>query len=126
MSVATAPELHAEDTDLLDAYSRAVVGVVDRAGPAVVSLEVAGKGRRGGAGSGFVVTPDGYVMTNSHVVSGVTKIRVRTSIGEIAEAQVMGDDPATDLAVVRVDAAALAPSQQPVTYLSIDGSLTPR
>ncbi|CAN5777025.1 trypsin-like peptidase domain-containing protein [soil metagenome] len=123
MSVATAPNL--DDTDLLDAYSRAVVGVVDRAGPAVVSLQIGGT-RSGGAGSGFVVTPDGYVMTNSHVASGAKKIRVRTSVGEIAEAQVMGDDPATDLALVRVDAAALATSQQPVSYLSIDGSLTPR
>lgn len=56
-----------DDGELLDAYSRAVVGVVDRAGPAVISIEVGGQ-RGSGAGSGFVVTPDGYAMTNSHVV----------------------------------------------------------
>jgi S1-C subfamily serine protease len=113
-----------DDADLLDAYSRAVVGVVERAGAAVVSIAIGGRG--GGAGSGFVVTPDGYVMTNSHVVSGARNIKVRTSAGEIAEAQITGDDPATDLAVIQVDAAALAPSQQPVPYLAIDGALSPR
>ena len=115
------------DAELLDAYSRAVVGVVDRAGAAVVSLEV-GKSRfGGGAGSGFVVTPDGYVMTNSHVVSGAKTIRVRAPSGETADGQVMGDDPATDLAVVRVDPAALAPAASaPLAYLPIDGAITPR
>ena len=112
----------ADDRDLLDAYSRAVVGVVDRAGPAVISLAIGGRG--GGAGSGFVVTPDGYAMTNSHVVSGARKIRVRTPAGETAEAQVVGDDPATDLAVIRIDTAALSPA--PVAYLPVDGRLTPR
>ena len=110
-----------DDADLLDAYSRAVIGVVERAGPATVSLEVG----RGGAGSGFIVTPDGYVMTNSHVVHGAKKIRVRSSDGETVEAHVMGDDPATDLALVRIDAAALSPSA-PLPYLSIDGAITPR
>ena len=119
MSSAAAAPMIDPDADLLDAYSRAVVGVVDRAGPAVVSLEVGGNRIGGGAGSGFVVTPDGYVMTNSHVVSNAKKIRVRSPNGETADAQVMGDDPATDLAVVRIDATGLA-------YLSIDGSLTPR
>jgi len=112
----------ADDRDLLDAYSRAVVGVVDRAGPAVISLQIGGRG--GGAGSGFVVTPDGYAMTNSHVVSGARRIRVRTPAGETALAQVVGDDPATDLAVIRIDTAALSPA--PVAYLSVDGRLTPR
>src|SRR6185295_3519068 len=116
------------DEHLLDAYSRAVIGVVERAGPAVVSLEIGG--HRGpmsnGAGSGFVVTPDGYVMTNSHVVANARKIRVRTSAGEIAEAQVMGDDPATDLALVRVDPAALAAVPQAVRFLPIDGARSPR
>jgi len=117
------------DTAVLDAYSRAVIGVVERAGPAVVSIEVGGRGRmqQGGAGSGFVVTPDGYVMTNSHVVSGARQIKVRTQAGEIADAQVMGDDPATDLALVRVDTAALAPATgQGVPYLPIDDKRTPR
>jgi len=113
-----------EDQDLLDAYSRAVIGVVETAGPAVVSLEVAAKRGRGpqGAGSGFVVTPDGYVMTNSHVVAGARQIRVRAPNGEIGEGQVMGDDPATDLAVVRVDAAALGSPP----YLPVVGTIAPR
>ncbi len=116
-AAAAAPS--SDDADLLDAYSRAVVGVVERAGPATVSLEIGGNRMGGGAGSGFVVTPDGYVMTNSHVVSGGKKIRVRTPAGEILDAQVMGDDPATDLAVVRIDV-----TGHP--YLAIDGALTPR
>jgi len=112
-----------------------VVDVVERAGPAVVAIEIgAGRGSHpGGAGSGFVVTPDGYVMTNSHVVSGARTIKVKTPAGEIAEAHVIGDDPATDLAVIRVDAAALAVAhavpytgQVDVPYLPIDGGLTPR
>jgi S1-C subfamily serine protease len=114
------------DDDLLDAYSRAVVDVVGRAGPAVVAIEIgAARGSHpGGAGSGFVVTPDGYVMTNSHVVSGARAIKVKTPAGETAEGQVVGDDPATDLAVIRVEAAALA--QGSAAYLPIDGGLAPR
>ena len=109
------------DDDLLDAYSRAVIGVVERAGAAVVSLEVATRrGARSGAGSGFVVTPDGYVMTNSHVVHGMQHVRVRAPSGETVEGQVMGDDPPTDLALVRIDASAIG------THLPIDGALAPR
>jgi S1-C subfamily serine protease len=115
-----------DDRELLDAYSRAVIGVVDRAGPAVVSLEVGSKRGPTGAGSGFVVTPDGYIMTNSHVVSTAKNIRVRTPAGETADAQVMGDDPATDLAVVRVEPAALARAGDPVAYLPVDGAIAPR
>jgi S1-C subfamily serine protease len=115
-----------DDGDLLDAYSRAVVDVVERAGSAVVSIEVGGN--RGGAGSGFVVTPDGYVMTNSHVVSNQRAIRVRTPAGETVEGQVMGDDPATDLALVRVDSTALVDprSRGLVPFLPIDGDHAPR
>ena len=120
----------------IDAYSRAVVDVVERAGPAVVAIEIgAARGSPpGGAGSGFVVTPDGYVMTNSHVVSGARAIKVKTPAGEVADGQVVGDDPATDLAVVRIDAAALAVASRGspgaaapgVPYLPIDGGLAPR
>ncbi|HUS32466.1 MAG TPA: trypsin-like peptidase domain-containing protein [Kofleriaceae bacterium] len=106
------------DDELLDAYSKAVIGVVERAGPAVVSLEIGGARGPGGAGSGFVVTPDGYVMTNSHVVSNARTIKVRTSTGDEVEARTVGEDPATDLALVRVDA--------PLPYLSVDGSVAPR
>jgi S1-C subfamily serine protease len=122
-----APEPEApSDAELLDAYSSAVIGVVERAGPAVVSLELAARRGPSGAGSGFVVTPDGYVMTNSHVVSNARSIRIRTSAGEIAEGQVMGDDPATDLALVRVDPSALALPPQAAPYLPIDGARAPR
>jgi S1-C subfamily serine protease len=103
--ISDVPQPMDRDGELLDAYSRAVIGVVDRAGPAVVSLEVMGKRGPSGAGSGFVVTPDGYIMTNSHVVHGAREIKVRTPAGEIAKGQVMGDDPATDLALVRIDPA---------------------
>ena len=112
----------ADDGELLDAYSRAVVGVVDRAGPAVISIEVGGQ-RGSGAGSGFIVTPDGYAMTNSHVVSNARKIKVRTPTGETLDAQVVGDDPATDLAVIRLDTSGLS---QPSAYLPVDGGLTTR
>ncbi len=113
------------DDELLDAYSSAVIGVVERAGPAVVSLEVSQRGPSG-AGSGFVVTPDGYILTNSHVVSNARKIRVRTPAGEVVDARVVGDDPATDLAVIRADASALAGATGTVPYLPIDGGLSPK
>jgi S1-C subfamily serine protease len=97
------------DDDALDAYSRAVTGVVDSLGPAVVSVDVR-RGKRGGpdgAGSGVIVTPDGFALTNSHVVAGSRELRVRGSTGESAPAAVIGDDPATDLALIKVDLAAL-------------------
>ena len=107
------------DAELLDAYSQAVIGVVEKAGAAVVSLEVGSPRGQAGAGSGFVVTPDGYVMTNSHVVSAARHIKVRLPSGDVAEGQVMGDDPATDLALVRAELGQ-------VPHLSVDGSLAPR
>ncbi len=125
--MSAAPELErvvraTSEEDALDAYSRAVIGVVESAGPAVVSLAIKAKRGRGGAGSGFIVTPDGYLMTNSHVVAGATEIRVRTSTGETLVGQVVGDDPATDLALVRVDASALGTP----AYLPVDGALSPK
>ena len=107
------------DEELLDAYSQAVIGVVEKAGAAVVSLEVGSQRGPAGTGSGFVVTPDGYVMTNSHVVHGARHIKVRMPSGEIAEGQVMGDDPATDLALVRAELGTVTP-------LPVDGSVAPR
>jgi S1-C subfamily serine protease len=94
------------DDGLLDAYSRAVVGVVDRVGPAVVSISVRkGSGRRGGrgegAGSGVVIAPDGYILTNSHVVSGAQSLRISVTDGRTLDAEIVGTDPATDLAVIR-------------------------
>ena len=90
------------DTELLDAYSRAVVQVVELSGPAVVGVESGGRG--GGSGSGFLITPDGYALTNSHVVSGKSKLFATTGEGDRLGADLVGDDPATDLALVRVAA----------------------
>jgi S1-C subfamily serine protease len=90
--------------ELLDAYSRAVVNVVDLVGPAVVSIvSSARSSRRGptGAGSGLVFTPDGYVLTNAHVVSGAHQLELGFTDGSTCAAQVVGVDHATDLAVVR-------------------------
>ena len=100
------------DADLLDAYSRAVVRVVESVGPAVVSV-VAGKnlqGQRGdqmGAGSGVIVAPEGYILTNNHVVQGAGRLEVRTADGTTLPARLAGADPATDLAVLRTDAGGL-------------------
>jgi len=95
----------------LDAYSAAVVGAVEQVGPAVVSVYVGGAAEaeraRGGAGSGVVVTPDGYLLTNEHVVQRVTEARVTFVDGRTVPAAVSGRDPATDLAVLRAQAGAL-------------------
>ena len=88
------------DADLLDAYSQAVVRVVENVSPAVVS--VTGEGP--GSGSGFVISPDGYAITNSHVVGGRHRLSAETNDGDHVEAEVVGDDPATDLAVLRLAA----------------------
>ena len=99
----------AEDAALLDAYSRAVIDVVETMSPAVVRLNVrAGEstqknGRQGGTGSGVIVSPDGLVLTNSHVVGGASRIRATTAEGQSLTAQVVGDDPDTDLALVRIN-----------------------
>ena len=95
----------ADDAALLDAYSRAIVSVVERVGPAVVRLDVR-KGdddRRGGSGSGVIVASDGLILTNSHVAGGRSRIRVTTADGRNVGARAIGDDPDTDLALVRVD-----------------------
>jgi S1-C subfamily serine protease len=99
----------------LDAYSAAVVGAVDQVGPAVVSVYTGGAEEaaraRGGAGSGVVVTPDGYLLTNEHVVQRVSHARVAFVDGRTVPAEVAGRDPATDLAVLRAQAAALPYAQ---------------
>jgi S1-C subfamily serine protease len=103
-----APAAPAErDADVLDAYSRAIVAVVEHAAPSVVAVEVRGKNARGGAGSGVVITPDGYALTNQHVVAAARSVRVLLPDGRSASASVVGSDAATDLAVLRVHASSL-------------------
>jgi len=107
--VAAPPEIH-DDTPLHDAYSNAVMGAVDRAGPAVVHIGVRKGKTQGGVGSGLVVASDGLILTNSHVVSGATAIEVSLADGQKALARTIGEDPHSDIAVLRTDVHLKAPS----------------
>ena len=105
-----APET-AEDAELLDAYSRAVSDVVDSVGPAVVRVEtLSADGRRGGVGSGVVISPDGLVLTNSHVVQGSRELKLVTPDGLNLSARLIGEDPDTDLALLRANTPQSLPS----------------
>ena len=100
---------HPSDQTLLDAYSNAVIDVTERVGPAVVRVETGsretGLRGRGGLGSGIVISPDGLVLTNSHVVGSSRQIRLRDTEGAVTDARVLGVDPDTDLALLRADGA---------------------
>ena len=106
------------DDELLDSYSKSITQAVAKVGPAVVNIRVHGVSRdkrrgseSGGSGSGFVIAPDGFILTNSHVVHGAVKMEVTLADGRVFDANLVGDDPETDLAVIRINTSRLVHAQ---------------
>jgi S1-C subfamily serine protease len=106
------------DDELLDSYSKSITQAVAKVGAAVVNIRVHGVSRdkrrgpeSGGSGSGFVIAPDGFILTNSHVVHGAVKMEVTLADGRVFAANLVGDDPETDLAVIRINASQLVHAQ---------------
>jgi len=118
-AVADAPIQRAPNDDkLLDGYSTTVTRVVEKVGPSVVNIRVHGMHREnrrgpesGGSGSGFVIAPDGFILTNSHVVHGAARMEVSLADGRVFDASLVGDDPESDLAVIRINASKLVHAQ---------------
>ncbi len=116
----TPEQLLSSDGELLDGYSNTVTQAVRKIGPAVVNIRVHKANRErtspgqsrgqeaGGAGSGFVIAPDGFILTNSHVVHGADKLEVTLADGQVFPGTLVGEDPETDLAVVRINASQLS------------------
>jgi S1-C subfamily serine protease len=100
----------AADTEIMDAYSHAVTSVADAVGPAVVRVEVRANGRSAGVGSGVIIAPDGLVLTNSHVVESAKEVWLQDAEGHRMAARSLGEDPDTDLALLRADPARDLPS----------------
>jgi S1-C subfamily serine protease len=99
-----AAELVPGDGELLDAYSQTISAVVNRVAPTVVNIRVISGERGQGSGSGFVIARDGFILTNSHVVHGASELEVTLHDARVYRAQLIGTDPETDLAVIRIDA----------------------
>jgi len=98
----TTPSVPESDADLLDAYSNAVISVAEQVSPAVIRVASRRPGSRGGVGSGVVIAPDGLVLTNSHVVEGAREFELTDAEGRTMAARLLGEDPDTDLALLRV------------------------